>query len=564
MLKINDEQVEVSVMNNPQKLLAGVMILSLGLSLDSHSPPIAVAGDKATVVNRTIPQTLLDAMLKVEQDKQDSEAASNAVRVAQEALDAGMKRKDTADAAMKTDQEAFLKLWAELYGPVVPPPPPTPPTPPTPPVPPTPPTPNPVLVPTKLRVVVFYHTGEAWASTPEIQRQIVTSEQPGSFRDWLSSNCLASADGTAEKRFWTTDTTVNDIAESASRWKPLVEAGGGKTGIVVQSGEGGQVTRFDMPSDSAAAITLLDRIANPKSLVIGESNYKQFLSVAGKSTGYIRGPPTQRGFSKFRSEYQIIPRSQWKTLVQQGKGTFLGDMLRAYKVPSKDQDGTNYCWAYASVSAYEAIRVLQGQPYVNLSPESVGGPIKNWRNNGGDGRDALVQLQKVGACRMDFMDETNSLRPSRWKTGWQADCGEHKVREAWADIDDGDFDAVFTAALLRLPVSIGLDWWGHQVLITGPVIFNDGSYGVEFRNSWGSDYGDDGYATLTERKSQPSGSFACISVGTSDRELNANTRGTVADLVMLRQESIRKIMALASSVSGSCTTENCPQYQNAQ
>jgi hypothetical protein len=122
---------------------------------------------------------------------------------------------------------------------------------------------------------------------------------------------------------------------------------------------------------------------------------------------------------------------------------------------------------------------------------------------------------------------------------------------------------VFTAALLRLPVSIGLNWWGHQVLITAPVVFDNGSYGVEFRNSWGSDYGNDGFATLTESKSQPDGSFACVSVGTSDRDLNASTRGTAVDLVRLRQESVHKVLVQHTMpVRKPCTTGTCP-YQNA-
>jgi hypothetical protein len=226
--------------------------------------------------------------------------------------------------------------------------------------------------------------------------------------------------------------------------------------------------------------------------------------------------------------------------------------MRSSGILCKDQDGTNYCWVYASASSVEAIRALQGQPYVNLSPESIGGPVRNWRNQGGWGLEALEQLQTVGACRMDFMDKPNSLSPSRWKSGWQADCANYKITEAWATIDDGDFDAVFTAALLRLPVSIGLNWWGHQVLITAPVVFDNGSFGVEFRNSWGADYGDDGFATLTENKAQPDGSFACVSVGTADRDLNANTRGTVDDLVKLRQAAVRKLLKSPP-----------PQYQNA-
>jgi hypothetical protein len=265
--------------------------------------------------------------------------------------------------------------------------------------------------------------------------------------------------------------------------------------------------------------------------------------------GFIK--PTAAAIAKwpkFSASYPLIPRSQWKTLIAEGRGTFLGDLIRAAKIPAKNQDGLNYCWAYASVSCVEAIRALQGQPFVELSPESVAGPIKNWRNDGGWGQDALDRLASVGACRADFMDAPNSRSPRRWAAGWEADCANHKITAAWANIDDGEFDAVMTAALLRLPVSIGLDWWEHQVMITGPVDLGNGKYGVEFRNSWGSDYGTDGFDTLTEAKAQPSGSFACVSVGVSDREANAKQRGTVVDLARLRQKTVAKVIA---------------QYQNA-
>jgi hypothetical protein len=208
------------------------------------------------------------------------------------------------------------------------------------------------------------------------------------------------------------------------------------------------------------------------------------------------------------------------------------------------------------VGAVEAIRALQGQPYIDLSAESVAGPVRNWRNQGGYGGEALEQLQNVGACLASFMDQPNSLSPRRWKSGWEADRANHRIVAAWASIDDDGFDGVFTAALLRLPVSVGLDWWSHQIMVVGPVILDNGGYGVECRNSWGSEYGDDGYFVLTESKCQPSGSFACISVGSSDRDINSQSRGTVVDLVRLRQRSVEQVIRAAKA-------KELPAYQQA-
>jgi hypothetical protein len=391
--------------------------------------------------------------------------------------------------------------------------------------------------PSKLRVVILYDA-DSLAAMPEPQRQMLSDTRQGGLRAWLSDHALTSADGVPEWRCWSIGSKCEE-----SRFEPLVAAGGGKTGIVVQRGEGGPISRVDLPAGSPAAIAALTPLASPRGPprlhVIDESNYPEVL---GRNNGYVKGT-VPKGMPKFRSVYPLIPRSQWSALIAEGKGTWLGDLIRAAKIPCKDQDGLGYCWVYASTSCVEAIRALQGQPLVVLSPESVGGPVTGWRNQGGWGYDALEQLTKAGACRADFMDKPNSLRPSRWKDGWEADCANHKITAAWATIDDDDFDGVMTAALLRLPVSIGLDFWSHQVVITGPVDLGNGKYGVEFLNSWGSSYGTNGFDVLSESKAQPSGSFACISVGTSDKALNATQRGTAADLVRLRQKSVAKIIA---------------------
>jgi len=46
--------------------------------------------------------------------------------------------------------------------------------------------------------------------------------------------------------------------------------------------------------------------------------------------------------------------------------------------------------------------------------------------------------------------------------------------------------------------------------------------------------------TLAESKLTPDGSFACVSVGASDRAMNETKRGTAVDLVRLRQASVAK------------------------
>ena len=97
------------------------------------------------VIKAAPPQSILDALALCEQDRLNSVGADTTIATAQAALDAGVKAKAAATAAMVADTTAFQALWAQLYGPVVPPPTPSPPSPA-----PTPPTPTPSPIPTPI------------------------------------------------------------------------------------------------------------------------------------------------------------------------------------------------------------------------------------------------------------------------------------------------------------------------------------------------------------------------------------------------------------------------------
>ena len=253
-------------------------------------------------------------------------------------------------------------------------------------------------------------------------------------------------------------------------------------------------------------------------LVIDDDNAHEFAgqqSTGQKSTGY-------EGFHKpgsphvFRAGIQIaqtIPRSEWHDRIKAGQGTFLSDLLKQKGFHAKDQNGLNYCWAYGSTRAVEAARCKEGLPFVDLAPESVGGPPSNWRNTGGYASEAFDQLQNAGACESSFLDAPHSLKHNNWKAGWQDNAKQHQA-VVWQEIGT-DFDQVITCLLSRRPVAAGLDWWEHLVCFLDPVILPDGSVGVLFQNSWGDDWptaGAMGYATLTEKKATPDGAASPVLV----------------------------------------------------
>ena len=83
----------------------------------------------------------------------------------------------------------------------------------------------------------------------------------------------------------------------------------------------------------------------------------------------------------------LIPRSEWPDRIEEleRRKTRLSDIVRYRKVPSLDQNGTNYCWCNAVITAIYALRAAAGLPFIALSPASVAAPIKNGRNEGGWG-----------------------------------------------------------------------------------------------------------------------------------------------------------------------------------
>ena len=112
---------------------------------------------------------------------------------------------------------------------------------------------------------------------------------------------------------------------------------------------------------------------------------------------------------------------------------------------------------------------------------------------------------------------------------------------SWFEVST--FEEVMTALFLRMPVSIGLDWWSHQVLLTDPHMFSEGKYGAVMRNSWGENWpaeGDGGWSTLTESKCQPSSSFAAISATALDAPMYPRAKLDSSGLVSHYQSIVHR------------------------
>ena len=166
---------------------------------------------------------------------------------------------------------------------------------------------------------------------------------------------------------------------------------------------------------------------------------------------------------------------------------------------SLNQGNTNYCWINATTQNVHYIRAMQGLKHVPLSPASVGAKIKNFKNQGGWGSQGLEYIIKHGLVPQSLWPP-NAISRQYDTPEADAERKKYSVLEWW-ELRPGSFDELATCLLLGYPVSVGYNWWGHQVLACQLVV-QGGDFLIDIDNSWGN-WGDEGHGLLTERKGTP-------------------------------------------------------------
>lgn len=210
-----------------------------------------------------------------------------------------------------------------------------------------------------------------------------------------------------------------------------------------------------------------------------------------------------------------IPRSEWVARIQEreARGQRNSQIVRNAKIPSLNQGGTNYCWCNAVITMIDHARAKMGLPYIPLSPASVAAIIKNYRNVGGWGGEAIEYIAAHGVAPQSVWPANAIDR--RYDNDESRKLRQMFIIGDWVELPARDFEALMSHLLMDGWAAVGYNWWSHEVFAADPVIAPSGRPGVRLRNSWADDYGDLGYFILEESKANPDDAVSLINIAST-------------------------------------------------
>lgn len=242
-------------------------------------------------------------------------------------------------------------------------------------------------------------------------------------------------------------------------------------------------------------------------LIIDNSNYKQYINPSPENGGGEKRFCSSRPsiFSTSNAPYKTSslapPRSEWKSIIDRRKERGLGliNRLKRDKFKLLNQHSTNFCWAYAPTQAQMINAHLAGQEYKRLSADFVACQITNFQNIGGNAGDTVNFLQQHGTCETKYWPEGEISK--RYLTPEaKINALSYKMPE-WNRVST-NLDLI-TGRLFAGDITlVGYLWWQHEGTLVD-IDYDKEGFLWGFANTWGEQWGNEGYAWLRESKARP-------------------------------------------------------------
>ena len=182
------------------------------------------------------------------------------------------------------------------------------------------------------------------------------------------------------------------------------------------------------------------------------------------------------------------------------------------RMPSKDQNGQGYCWAYSVTRTCEMVRAAMGQPYTPLSAHSVACKVKGFRDEGGWCGLSAQFIRANGIVPESLWPAKSMSRQYDTSANWE-EAKKFRIIEDFVDLASPVYDQNLTFAqvvsclLQNIPCAVDFSWWAHSVCAID-VDEIDGQVCPLINNSWTDSWGTNGVGAIQGNKKIPDGALA--------------------------------------------------------
>jgi len=215
----------------------------------------------------------------------------------------------------------------------------------------------------------------------------------------------------------------------------------------------------------------------------------------------------------------IYPRKDWVELIelQRRNKTSPMHIHKGNDIPVRSQGRYGYCWCWGLVNAIRNRYAAQGiDPNPDLNAHGTAAMWKRYANRGGYGSEACLAVEKYGIPTYEFWPAYSNDRSLEKDPRVAENRKKHKLVK-FEEMPKDSFDAVMSCliGIDPSPVTLAYSWWRHLVCGLQGLYRGTGrgvEFGFGFVNSWGKQWGSQGYGEVWNAKAKPFEAIAVRSV----------------------------------------------------